>query len=77
MEKRKVRHSRRQALQKGRRSDSARRLATRIPLFGKWFDETHHPELVEGEGLPARRTNTLAGNAHPRIGTLAGGGEIF
>jgi hypothetical protein len=20
-----------------------------IPLFGKWFDETHHPELVEGE----------------------------
>ena len=21
-----------------------------IPLFGKWFDETHHPELVEGEG---------------------------
>jgi len=22
-----------------------------IPLFGKWFDETHHPELVEGEGL--------------------------
>ena len=22
-----------------------------ILLFGKWFDETHHPELVEGEGL--------------------------
>ena len=22
-----------------------------LPLFGKWFDETHHPELVEGEGL--------------------------
>jgi hypothetical protein len=22
-----------------------------IPRFGKWFDETHHPELVEGEGL--------------------------
>jgi len=22
-----------------------------IPLFGKWFDEAHHPELVEGEGL--------------------------
>jgi len=22
-----------------------------IPLFGKWFDETHHLELVEGEGL--------------------------
>ena len=22
-----------------------------FPLFGKWFDETHHPELVEGEGL--------------------------
>ena len=22
-----------------------------IPLFGKGFDETHHPELVEGEGL--------------------------
>jgi hypothetical protein len=22
-----------------------------IPLFGKWFDETHHPEHVEGEGL--------------------------
>src|SRR4030042_3015273 len=21
------------------------------PLFDKWFDETHHPELVEGEGL--------------------------
>ena len=21
-----------------------------LPLFGKWFDETHHPELVEGEG---------------------------
>jgi hypothetical protein len=21
-----------------------------IPLFGKWFDETYHPELVEGEG---------------------------
>jgi len=24
---------------------------TELPLFGKWFDETHHPELVEGEGL--------------------------
>jgi len=23
----------------------------RIPLFGKWFDGAHHPELVEGEGL--------------------------
>jgi len=23
---------------------------TELPLFGKWFDETHHPELVEGEG---------------------------
>jgi hypothetical protein len=22
-----------------------------IPLFGKWFDKAHHPELVEGEGL--------------------------
>jgi hypothetical protein len=22
-----------------------------FPLFGKWFDETHHPELIEGEGL--------------------------
>jgi len=21
-----------------------------IPLFGKGFDEAHHPELVEGEG---------------------------
>jgi hypothetical protein len=21
-----------------------------LPLFGKWFDEAHHPELVEGEG---------------------------
>jgi len=21
-----------------------------ILLFGKWFDEAHHPELVEGEG---------------------------
>jgi len=20
-----------------------------LPLFGKWFDESHHPELVEGE----------------------------
>jgi len=24
-----------------------------FPLFGKWFDETHHPELVQGEGLLA------------------------
>ena len=23
----------------------------RIPLFEKWFDEAHHPELAEGEGL--------------------------
>jgi hypothetical protein len=22
----------------------------RFAGFGKWFDETHHPELVEGEG---------------------------
>jgi hypothetical protein len=29
-----------QALQKGG-----------ISLFGKWLDETHHPELVEGQGL--------------------------
>jgi hypothetical protein len=21
-----------------------------LPLFGKWFDRAHHPELVEGEG---------------------------
>jgi hypothetical protein len=21
-----------------------------IPLFGKWFDEAHHPEFVEAEG---------------------------
>jgi hypothetical protein len=30
----------------------------RIPLFGKWFDETHHPEFAEGEGracLPDRQ----------------------
>jgi len=24
-----------------------------ITLFDKWFDKTHHPELVEGEGRPA------------------------
>jgi len=22
-----------------------------FPLFGKWFDKAHHPELAEGEGL--------------------------
>jgi len=21
-----------------------------LPLLGKWFNETHHPELVEAEG---------------------------
>jgi hypothetical protein len=29
-----------------------------LPLFDKWFDETHHSELVEGEGracLPVGR----------------------
>ena len=24
----------------------------KLPLFGKWFGEAHHPELVEGEGPP-------------------------
>ena len=38
----------------------------RLAGFGKWFDETHHPELVEGEGRPAC--------AKPRLcGTKAGG----
>ena len=30
-----------------------------LPLFDKWFDETHHPELVEGVGqacLPRPRS---------------------
>ncbi len=25
-----------------------------LPLFGKWFDDAHHPELVEGEGARER-----------------------
>jgi len=38
-----------------------------IPLFGKWFDETHHPELVEGEGLAPWSGETYS----------TGRGEIF
>jgi len=38
-----------------------------IPLFGKWFDETHHPEHVEGEGLAPWSGETYS----------TGRGEIF